>query len=607
MNVLGVSYGYHDASASLIVDGRVVAASAEERFTRQKHDSNFPTFAIDYCLKEGGGLRAADVDQVVFHEDPHAKFARVLTTALAPFPRSRREFVNSTKSWLGKKLWALSTVSSRLDVPPGRISYLSHHFSHAVQAFMGSGFDESAILIVDAVGDWASTALFRGRWRGGRPLVERIFEIPFPNSLGLVYSAFTAFLGFNPNDSECSTMALAAFGRPVYVDAVREIIAGLDDGTYRVDQRYFNFANFYKGVVTGRFTSLFGEPRAFAQKLPFRSFGAPCETTPEVQRFADAAYAVQTVVEERLLALARRLHRECPSDNLCFAGGVSLNCVANRRLLTEGPFKNIYIPPDPGDGGTAVGTALYYDALNEPVDPLAASYDPYLGARYDEREDIQMLDHVRPEHVARYRKRGLAPLPGMRFRHCGFANADDLVDEVARRLVRGNIVGWFQGRAEIGPRALGNRSILVRPDDVELAHRLSRDVKDRALFRPYAFSVAEEDALEVLDVPPEHVRFCRWMQYTQPVRPAYWDRVAATLHVDHTTRPQVCSASDNPRYHRLLNAFGDRFGLAALLNTSFNPSGYPIVSTPVEALMMFARTGMDALALGDTLVWKDAD
>jgi carbamoyltransferase len=220
---------------------------------------------------------------------------------------------------------------------------------------MGSGFDASAILVVDAVGDWASTALFRGSWQDGQPVVQRIFEIPFPNSLGLVYSAFTAFLGFNPNDSECSTMALAAFGRPVYVDAVRAIVAELDDGTYRVDQGYFNFANFYKGVVTSRFTRLFGEPRAFAQKLPFRSFGAQGEVAPDVQRFADAAYAVQTVVEERLLALARRLHRECPSENLCFAGGVSLNCVANRRLLAEGPFKNVYVPPDPGDGGTASG------------------------------------------------------------------------------------------------------------------------------------------------------------------------------------------------------------------------------------------------------------
>src|SRR5262249_7796966 len=246
------------------------------------------------------------------------------------------EFVNSTKSWLGKKLWALNTVSSRLDVPADRISYLSHPFSPAGQAFIGSGVDESAILIVDAGGGWGSTALFRGRWQDGRPAVERVFEIPFPNSLGLVYSAFTAFLGFNPNDSECSTMALAAFGRPVYVDAMRAIVAELDDGTYRVDQGYFNFANFYKGVVTDRFTRLFGEPPAYAQKLPFRSFGPAGEVTADVQRFADAAYAVQVVVEERLLALARRLHRECPSANLCFAGGVSLNCVANRQLLAEG-------------------------------------------------------------------------------------------------------------------------------------------------------------------------------------------------------------------------------------------------------------------------------
>lgn len=606
MKVLGVSYGYHDSSASLVVDGKVVAASAEERFTRQKHDSNYPRFAIDYCLDQAG-LRADDVDQVVFHEDPHAKFARVLTTALAPYPRSRLEFVNSTKAWLGKKLWSLNSMSARLGLPPEQISYLSHHFSHAVQAFMGSGFEESAILIVDAVGDWACTALFKGRWEGGHPRIERIFEVGFPNSLGLVYSAFTAFLGFSPNDSECSTMALAAFGRPVYVEPLRKIVAAIDDGTYEVDQSYFNFTNFYKGAWTNKFAEIFGPPRSFKHRLPFRSFGGNgSEITPEFQRWADAAYAVQAVLEERVIALAHRLYKECPSDNLCYAGGVSLNCVANYRILKESPFKNVYIPPDPGDGGTAVGSALYYDALNSDSTPGRSPYGPYLGASYDETDDVQMLDHVKPEHVLRYLKRGLKVEGAFRFRHHTFASIDELAGDVAERLMKGKIVGWYQGRAELGPRALGNRSILIRPDDTELALRLSRDVKDRALYRPYAFSITAEDAPRLLDIAPEHVRFSRWMQYAVPVREAMWDKVAAALHVDHTTRPQVCDASDNPAYHKLLTAFGAAFGVGVVLNTSFNPSSYPIVTTPVEALTMFARTGMDALVLGNSVVWKDA-
>lgn len=606
MKVLGVSYGYHDSSASLVVDGQVVAASAEERFTRQKHDSNFPQYAIEHILGQAN-LTTDDIDQVVFHEDPHAKFARVLTTALAPYPRSRLEFVNSTKAWLGKKLWSLSSMSSRLKLPPDQISYLSHHFSHAVQAFMGSGFAESAILIVDAVGDWACTALFKGRWEDGHPRIERIFEVGFPNSLGLVYSAFTAFLGFSPNDSECSTMALAAFGRPVYVEPLRKIVAALDDGTYDVDQSYFNFTNFYKGAWTDKFVEIFGPPRSFKHKLPFRSFGPnPGDITPEFQRWADAAYAVQTVLEERVIALTKRLHQEFPSENLCYAGGVSLNCVANYRILKESPFKNIYIPPDPGDGGTAVGAALYYDALNSNADPRRSPYGPYLGAAWDESDDIAMLDFVKPEHILRYLKRGLKVDSPFRFKHHTFPSVDEMVGDVASRLMKGNIVGWFQGRAEIGPRALGNRSILIRPDDMELALRLSRDVKDRSLYRPYAFSVAAEDAPRLLDIAPEHVGVNRWMQYAVPVRESMWDKVAAALHVDHTTRPQVCHAGDNPAYHKLLTAFGGAFGVGVVLNTSFNPSGYPIVSTPVEALTMFARTGMDALVLGNSVVWKDA-
>jgi carbamoyltransferase len=605
MKVLGVSYGYHDASACLVVDGAVVAASAEERFTRQKHDANFPSYAIRDCL-ERAGLTTADLDQVVFHEDPHAKFSRVLCAGLAPFPGSRREFVNSTKAWLGRKLWSLSTLSARLDLDPDKVRYLSHHFSHAVQAFMGSGRREAAILVVDAVGDWACSALFSGAWVDGVPRVERVMEVAYPNSLGLVYSAFTAYLGFSPNDSECSTMALAAFGQPRFADKVREIIRAADDTSYDVDQRYFHFARFYQGAVSERFVEAFGPPRDFKDPLPFACFGEGGAPSPDAQRFADVAASIQLVLEERLLALCALLHEKVPSEHLCYAGGVSLNCVANRRILTETPFKTVYIPPDPGDGGTCIGSALYASALGGGLAPESMPYPAYVGATFDPADDVAMLEHIKPDHLRRYLKRGLPQTAGVKWKHRTFADRAELSAEVARRLMDRQIVGWYQGRAELGPRALGNRSILVRPDDTALAARLSRHVKDRAAFRPYALSLQAEAAAEVLDLGGAAPEAYRWMQFAAPVRDAVRARVVAGTHVDGTTRPQVCRAEDNPAYHALLGAFGASFGLPVLLNTSFNAAGYPIVSTPAEALAMFARTDMDALVLHDTVIWKEA-
>lgn len=602
MKVLGVSYGYHDSAACLVVDGQVVAASAEERFSRQKHDANFPTHAVRWCLDQSS-LSAADLDQVVFHEDPHAKFSRVLCAALAPFPGSRREFVNSMKAWLGKKLWAIDTISSRLDVAPDKVSYLGHHFSHAVQAFMGSGFDESAILVVDAVGDWACSALYRGSWKDGRPLVERVLEVAYPNSLGLVYSAFTAWLGFSPNDSECSTMAMAGFGTPKYADEVRKIILPADDTVYQVDQSYFNFQSFYRGAYTKKLTDAFGPARKTTDPIPFASFGEQGEVSADAQRWADVAASLQLVLEERVLELCARLKREVPSDNLCYAGGVAMNCVCNSRILRDGPFRNVHIPPDPGDGGTAVSTALFYDATKSAAQAGPTTYGPYLGAGYDEASDVALADHFDPEHAIPYLKRGVAS-KGRKWTRQSFADDAALCDDVSRRLAEGAIVGWYQGRFELGPRALGNRSILIRADDVPLAQRLSRLVKERAAFRPYALAMTLEDAPRILEIAPEHLHVARWMQYAFGVRPEVAARVAAGLHVDGTTRAQVATAEEAPLFHSLLTAYGQRTGLSVLINTSYNPSGYPLVSTPVDAMTMFARTDMDVLVVNRSVLVK---
>lgn len=604
MRVLGVSYGYHDSSACLVADGEVVAASAEERFTRQKHDSNFPAYAIEACLKRGGIARH-ELDQVVFHEDPHAKFSRVLCSAIAGYPNTRQEFVEAMKSWLGRKLWAVSTIAQRLDVAADRISYLGHHFSHAVQAFMGSGFDSAAILVVDAVGDWACSGLYRGSWTAGRPHVERLLEMAFPDSLGLVYSAITAYLGLTPNDAECSTMALAAFGRPVYLDQMRAMVRATEDGLYRVEPGYFHFVDFFRGPVTRRFVDELGAPRAASDPLPFDALGGGGPVCREAQRFADIAASAQALLEERMLGLCRKLHALEPSPDLCLAGGVSLNCVSNSRVLAESPFQTIYIPPDPGDGGTSVGTALYYAARERDGAPARQRYSPFVGESCDERDHVAMLEHVKPARFAPYRKTGSKPDRSSVWRHETFDTTEALTAAVARRLMDREIVGWVQGRQEFGPRALGNRSILVRPDDPELATRLSRGVKERASYRPYALSVADRDAARALEIPADRFEQHRWMQFAARVRPEALPNVRSATHVDGTTRPQICGSADNPMFHRLLLAFGEAFGLAALLNTSFNPSGYPLVSTPLEALSMFARTDMDALVLNRTVIWKE--
>jgi len=453
MKVLGISYGYHDASATLVVDGEIIAAAAEERFTRQKHDANFPTYAVRHCLSRGG-LSTADLDQVVFHEDPHTKFTRVLASSIAPYPRSRREFVNSAKSWLGKKLWALNSISSRLDVPPEKISYMGHHFSHGLQAFMGSGFDEAGILVVDAVGDWSSTALYRGHWSDGVPRVERVLEIAFPHSLGLVYSAITAYLGFRPNDSEATTMALAAFGEPIFADAFREIVRGTEDGAYEVDQSYFNFANFYRGAFTSKLVDLLGPPRSSNAPLAFNCFLSEEPIPTDQQRFANVAASIQLVLEERILALAGLLHRDVQSPNLCCAGGVAFNCVANYRLLRDSPFENLYIPPDPGDGGTSVGTALYVAAQQGDLAPGDVEHSPYLGEEHDAGTVLSLLEHVSPDHVLPYLKRGVSAEPGTQWKVQTFDKVEDLCEATADRLMNHEIVGWVQGGFD-GPARAG--------------------------------------------------------------------------------------------------------------------------------------------------------
>ncbi len=573
MKVLGVSFGFHDASAALVVDDRLVWAGAEERASMLRHDPTLPRRAIAAGLRSAG-LRASDLDAVVYYEEPHAKLPRVLVSTLAGFPRGAGRFVQAARDWMTDRLWAPQQLAEALDVPVRRVHTVPHHHSHAAQAFLGSPFEDAAILTVDAVGEWACTGI--GVGRGAQ--VKLLETLDFPSSLGLFYAAFTGFLGFRPNDGECSTMALAAFGRPTRLDEVRAVLRLHDDGTYELVPGWLDLTA--EQPFTDRFLTKFGAPRDHRQPLPFDSFSDdPRPQTGPAQAWADLAASVQLVLEEALLGLARRAHAKTGLTRLCLAGGVAMNSVAVARLEREGPFEAIFIPPDPGDGGAAVGAALLHAGVR-------ALWEPSLGAPWNAEEATSLLPHLDASMFG-------APV------RTATVDAAGRTERVVATLERGGVVAWVHGRAEHGPRALGHRSLLFDASRVDVARHVSTKIKRRAPFRPYALAMAEGRAAEVLGGPPPGYT-ARWMQTVRPVRaPA---TVRAGVHVDGTTRPQVCTAADNPELHALLEAWTAASGVPALVNTSFNGRGLPIVETPTDALAQFARAPIDLLVLGDHLI-----
>ncbi len=605
MKVLGISSDFHDSSAALVVNGAPVFSAAEERFSYQKHDSSFPSLAIDAALRHGG-VAARELDWVAYHEDPVVKFSRVLSSRVHSFPKGFLSFARSMRELMLGQLWVKFDIFQKCGVNPGRIQCVPHHLSHAAYAFASSGMSSAAVLVVDAVGEWSSTTWFHAKRGGGSLSLRPLGVVPYPHSLGMLYSAFTGFLGFQVNEGECSVMALAAFGRPSLADRVRQIIRLQADGTYEVDPSFFDFSDPSRLPLSGRFLALFGKPRPFREPLPFSCAMSAAELAAvprEQQQYADIAASVQLVLEEAVLALCARLRRETGEENLCIAGGVALNSTMNGRVMRESGFTRVHIPPDPGDGGGALGAALYLGS-RLPNSPLPAEpLSPYLGTAYAEQDTLALLEAIDLREVGAHRS-----VPGSLARLRGFeverpADFSALASSVCADLVAGKVVGWVQGRFESGPRALGNRSLLVDPRSQAAASRLSRHIKLRAAFRPYAFSATEESSARLFGVsaaPPG----MRWMQSTHPVLEAARPLVSQALHVDGTTRPQLVGRAENPRFHGLLSQWEQTSGVPALLNTSFNAAGYPLVSSPVDALLMFVRTDVETLVLNDAIVRK---
>ena len=593
MNVLGLSCYFHDAAAALVSDGLLVAAAEEERFSRVKHDFGFPEKAIAFCLAERG-LRGPDLDYVVFFEKPFVKFERILSTVLATAPRSATVFRQAMTAWLLDKLWVKNRIRERVGVPDERILFIPHHLSHAASAYFCSPFDRSAILTVDGVGEWTTTAIGIGEGSSCR-LLE---EVRFPHSLGLFYSAFTAFLGFEVNEGEYKVMGMAPYGTPRYADKVWSLVKQSQDGAFELDLDYFTFHHSTTRTYSEKFVTLFGAPRA--PETPFFTsvsgyppyFGErPSDfdaLEADNQHYADIAASVQAVTEEMVLTLAKAACRRANSTSLCMAGGVALNSVANGRILREAGVERLYVQPAAGDSGAAVGAALYASRvlLNEPG--RFVMDHAYWGQAHGEGA-------IRDAVTA-------SGLPSTTASH-----EDQLIERVADLLAHDRVVGWSQGRFEWGPRSLGNRSILASPRRADMKDIVNTKIKFREPYRPFAPSVPAERAAKYFELPGQEAQLTtRFMLVVTPVRDEAKSAIPAVTHVDGSARLQTVDRETNPRYHRLIEAVGQATGVPVLLNTSFNLRGEPIVNTPEEALSTFQRSGMDALVLGETIVFKDA-
>jgi carbamoyltransferase len=588
--ILGISAFYHDSAAALVVDGHIVAAAQEERFTRQKHDHGFPAHAVEYCLAEAG-LSTSEIDYVGFYDKPLLKFERLLMTYLAYAPRGFTSFKKAMPVWLDQKLHLSREL--RRGVGRGyskRYVFTEHHESHAASAFFPSPFEEAAVLTLDGVGEWATASL--GVGRGNRLTLQA--ELHFPHSLGMLYSAFTYFCGFKVNSGEYKLMGLAPYGEPVYAELIRkQLMDRRDDGSFRLDMRYFDYCSGLT-MTSPAFDDLFGGPPRAPE-------------APITQREMDLAASVQAVTEDVLVACAREAHRRTGLTNLCLAGGVALNCVGNGRILREGPFENIWIQPAAGDAGGSLGVALFiwHHLLGHPrtPGPRDSQFGSLLGPRYS-RAEIEAV---------------LGP-GGARWR--AFDDEAALCDHVADLLAAGKVVGWFCGRMEFGPRALGSRSILADPRRPEMQSLLNRKIKFRESFRPFAPSVLESEADGWFALAP--ASDSPYMLLTAPVhevrrRPldagaeaevglaklrAPRSEIPAVTHVDYSARLQTVDPDRHGRYHRLLQAFHRRTGCPVVVNTSFNVRGEPIVCTPADAYRCFMATNIDVLVLEDLVLDK---
>ena len=586
MNILGISAFYHDSAACLVEDGNIIAAAQEERFTRKKHDLSFPKNAIDYCLKEGD-LEGKDLDFLAFYDKPFIKFERILQTYLAYAPAGIRSFVKAIPLWIKQKLWLKEFIKKELDFE-GKIIFPEHHESHAASAFFPSPFQEAAFLTIDGVGEWTTTSFGIGKDNE----IHILSEIHFPHSLGLLYSAFTYYTGFKVNSGEYKVMGLAPYGEPRHKDLILSKLMDLkEDGSFRMNMEYFDYCAGLT-MTNSKFEKLFeGPPRKPESRM--------------TQRDMDLARSVQEVTEEVMLRMARHIHKETGFKNLCLAGGVALNCVGNGRILREGPFENIWIQPAAGDAGGALGAALF------------AWYQYLENNRIaNNKKDSQKGSYLGPEfengYISDYLKKNNIPYIELTDEH--------IPEKIATLIADQKVVGWFQGRMEFGPRALGSRSILGDARSSKMQETMNLKIKFRESFRPFALTVTEERVSDFFEIDGESPYMLLVAPVKKEIRREMTEEeqklfgldklhvarstTPAITHVDYSARLQTVNKNDNPLYHGLITKFDEKYGCPVIINTSFNVRGEPIVCTPEDAYLCFMRTNMDYLIMGNFLIEK---
>lgn len=560
--ILGISCYYHDAAACLIKDGKIVAAAEEERFTRKKHDISFPINAINYCLKEAG-ITGKEIDYIGFYEKPLLKFERLLSQYIGTFPKSFWAFYKSVPSWLNEKLRVPSIIRKKLKYN-GDILFVEHHMAHAASAYLVSPFQESAILTIDGVGEWATTTF--GYAKGNDITITK--EIHFPHSIGLLYSTVTAYLGFKVNNDEYKVMGLAPYGKPVYYDQLKKVVNVHEDGSYELDMDYFVYH--YKLSMPGRkFIEEFGPPRRKESEVE--------------QRHMDFAASVQKLTEDIMINLVNQLHKETKMDSLCMAGGVALNSVANGKILKNSPFKNVYIQAAATDAGTSLGAAFYIHNTILGKERVYVMHDAYHGPSFSADYIKNFLD----KNMIKYKK---------------FENENELLKETARLIYDNNVIGWFHGRMEWGPRALGARSILSNASNPEMKDILNLKVKHRENFRPFAPVVTLEDAYDYFEADKPMPIPADFMLMVYPIKDDKRKLIPSVTHVDGSGRLQTIRKEQNRRYYNLIKEFQKLSKIPILINTSFNIRGEPIVCTPEDAYRCMMGTGIDYLVLEDFLI-----
>ena len=561
MNVLGISCYYHDAAATLVCNGKILAAAEEERFTRRKHDNRFPESAIKYCLEEAG-IVSSEIDYICFYEKPLLKLERLLKIASDRPGRSENMVSEQLSHMVHERLFLKQVLSEKIGYA-GEVLFIEHHMAHAASSYYISGYDKSAVMTIDGVGEWATTVQYIGEGNS----LKKLKEIRYPHSLGLLYSTVTAFLGFKVNNDEYKVMGLASYGEPNQIDKVNKLIKVYDDGSFELNLDYFSFMYDPDRMYSDSFIELFGTPR---------------KSDDEISGYhMDIASSLQKVLEETVIKMGNHFYEESGGiENICLAGGVALNSVANWRFIEETPFKNICIQPAAGDGGGSMGAALYAYYTKSNSDLSSEPHTTLLGPSFSNDQIQELLD----TRDAIYTK----------------LNDDEICEKAAEYLYKNQIIGWFQGRMEFGPRALGNRSILANATNPDMKDILNARVKFREDFRPFAPAVLEERANDYFDIDFKSP----YMLFVPQVKEGMGEKIPSVTHTDNSARIQTVNRAENPRYYRLIEEFEKRSGVPVIINTSFNVRGEPIVCKPEDAYNCFLKTDIDFLFMGNFLIEK---